>query len=583
MSLVAQLKANLEVLRPVGSHLSIGANYSFSWWVVLLFAFPSYTSNLVYDPERVGGTIIDWIPVALTTYAVTLIAFIAAKFVKFAWIPRAGIVYSVGCYLLIGWARGFAAYFMALNQNLAPPSDLVFRLVSPPLFTAISMSLCAAVVTTISLQQEALEDLAKERTMFRSAIKNFQSLHQRLQSEMIGRVRGLLNPAIDDLRTKLQAAAEKQAMAPAMTALQQTVDDVVRPLSHQIATEELSPVLDTTGPINVVRAGLLPDKVSINLMSGWGSLVSVGTVLAPLGVIRPPLDSVLLSVLVGITFFVTLKVLESAVEDRRYSPVAAFLVFVSTYFAAGFAAPMYWTQTQWHLHFQERINFALLSGIVGIALFVVGLANSYRQQTIAELQKVNDGMALLTSQLRQQVWLDHRRVAQVLHGSVQGALYAAAIRLGRESNPSPKLIEEVQQEIIEAMKEVSGPKSLEFEFEDVLDSIIALWEDAIDFEIRLDPAALSKLNANRDASECALEVIREAVNNSVKHGKAERVAIDIAPTEKGLISLEVSNDGEKIADEQTKGYGSSLLDELTHTWKLMNRNDAVVLTAMVVA
>jgi signal transduction histidine kinase len=174
-------------------------------------------------------------------------------------------------------------------------------------------------------------------------------------------------------------------------------------------------------------------------------------------------------------------------------------------------------------------------------------------------------------------------VAQVLHGSVQGALYAAAIRLGRESNPSPKLIEEVQQEIIQAMKEVSGPKSLEFEFEDVLDSIIALWEDAIDFEIRLDPAALSKLNANRDASECALEVIREAVNNSVKHGKAERVAIDIVPTEKGLISLEVTNDGEKIADEQTKGYGSSLLDELTHTWKLMNRNDAVVLTAMVVA
>jgi signal transduction histidine kinase len=583
MSLLAQLKANLEIFRPVGSHLSIGANYSFSWWVVLIFAFPSYTSNLIYDPQRVGGTVEQWIPVALITYAVTLIAFIAAKFIKFAWLPTAGIVYSVSCYLVIGLIRGFAAFLMSIDLGLAPASDLIFRLVSPPLFTAISMSLCAAVVATISLQQEALDALAKERTMFRSAIKNFQSLHQRLQSEMIGRVRGLLNPAIDDLRNKLQAAAGEQGMAPALTALQQTVDDVVRPLSHQIASEDLSPVLDTTGPINVVRSGLLPDKVSINLMSGWGSLLSIGTVLVPLGAIRPPIDSVLLSILVGTTFFVTLKVLESVLEDRQYSPVAAFLVFICTYFASGFAAPMYWTQTQWHMHFQERINFALLSAIVGIALFIVGLANSYRQQTIAELQKVNDGMALLTSQLRQQVWLDHRRVAQVLHGSVQGALYAAAIRLGREANPSPKLIEEVQREIIDAMKEVSGPKAVDFEFEEVLDSIISIWEDAIDFEIRLDPAALRKLNANRDASECALEVIREAVNNSVKHGKAEKVAIEIEPTEKGLISLQVSNDGQKVADEQTKGYGSSLLDELTHTWRLINQSDSVVLTAMVVA
>ena len=583
MSLLAQFKANLEVFRPVGDYLRMGSNYSFSWWVVLLFVFPSYSSNLIYDPERVGGSLVEWIPVALTTYAVTLIAFIIAKFIKYAWAPSAGLGYTLIAYAAIGWVRGFTAYYVSIEQHLAPVTDLTFRLISPPFFTAITMSLCAAVVTTISLQQEALDALAKERTMFRSAIKNFRSLHERLQAEMIGRVRGMLNPALENLRLKLQDATDSHNLAPAIAALQTTVEDVVRPLSHQIATEDLSPVLDTTGPINVVKRGLLPDKVQLSFMPGWGSLVSIGTVMAPLGSIRPPIDSVILAFLLGTTFFVTLKVLESVLDEWKYNPVVAFLVMVSAYVASGIAAPMYWTQTQWHLHYQERFNFAVLAGIVGIAFFVVGLANNYRKESIAEIQQVNDDMALLTSQLRQQVWLDHRRVAQVLHGSVQGALYAAAIRLGREANPSVELIADVQQEILVAMKEVAGPRLEKFEFEEVLDSIVAIWEDAIDFEIRIDPHALAKLNANRDASECAIEVIREAVNNSVKHGQADKVAIGIQPSDRGLIALEVANDGRELHPDTAKGYGSTILDELTHTWTLMNRNGSVVLSAIVIA
>jgi signal transduction histidine kinase len=580
MTLLGRL--DLPSLKPVGNFLRLGADYSFSWWVILLFAFPSYSSNLFYDAERLGGTMVDWIPVALITYAVSVIAFIIAKFIKFVWAPKAGITYALGIYMIIGWVRGLTAYYIALDQGLGNVHDLLFRLVSPPIFTLVCMSVAAAVVTTISLQQEALENLAKERSMLKSAINNFRVMHERLQAELLGRVNGIVNPAIEDLKKKLLQAAQQHELDPALKVLQITVDDIVRPLSHQIANEEVSLALDTTGPIKVVRGGLLPSKINIDLLPAWGAILSLAAEMAPQGVTRNIFDATMVATLVGFTLFVSLKVLEGFFGGREYGPVPAFLAFVGSYFVAGVAAPLYWMRTPWHLHATERLTFALIVAIIGIALFVVEIANAYRRESIRELEHVNEDMALVTSQLRQQVWLDRKRVAMVLHGSVQGALYSAAIRLSKEADPSPQAIASVQQDITEALSKLAGAQSEDFDFEDVLDNITALWEDSIDFKIQLDPDALTTLNRNHDSAECAIEVLREAINNSIKHGKAETVEIAIAPATRGLVSLTVVNDGQPIPDDSEQGYGSSLLDELTHKWSLRNAPGGVRLHAEIV-
>ena len=525
---------------------------------------------------------VEWIPVALVTYAVSVIAFIIAKFIKFVWAPKAGIIYALGIYMIIGWVRGLTAYYVALDQGLGNIHDLLFRLVSPPIFTVVCMSVAAAVVTTISLQQEALENLAKERSMLKSAINNFRVMHERLQAELLGRVNGIVNPAIEDLKKKLLQAAQQHELDPALKVLQITVDDIVRPLSHQIANEEVSLALDTTGPIKVVRGGLLPSKIKIDLLPAWGAILSLAAEMAPQGVTRNIFDATMVATLVGFTLFVSLKVLEGFFGGREYGPVPAFLAFVGSYFVAGVAAPLYWMRTPWHLNSTERLTFALIVAIIGIALFVVEIANAYRRESIRELEHVNEDMALVTSQLRQQVWLDRKRVAMVLHGSVQGALYSAAIRLSKEADPSPEAIASVQQDITEALSKLAGAQSEDFDFEDVLDNITALWEDSVDFKIQLDPDALTTLNRNHDSAECAIEVLREAINNSIKHGKAETVDIAIVPASRGLVSLTVVNDGQPIPDDSEQGYGSSLLDELTHKWSLRNVSGGVSLNAEIV-
>jgi signal transduction histidine kinase len=579
VALLDGLKSAVKGFRPVSEFTRLGADYGYSWWVILLFAFPSYATNLFYDPQRLGGTVAQWIPVALITYAATVVLF---KFIKFVYAKASGIIFIMGSYLIIGWVRGLVAYFIALDQGLGTQSDIYFRLVSPPIFTFVSMTVCAAVVTTVSLQQEALSELAKERTMLKGAISNFRTMHERLQSDLLVKVTGIINPVIEDLRAKLNQAGDPGQMGEALSTLQVTVDDVVRPLSHQIATSDLDPVLDTTGPIKISRTGLLPDRINVSLAPAWGVVLGIGSATTPFAAKFDPFQAAMSVFLVGFSSYVTLKVIEGIIGDRKYRPVTVALLFALSYGIAGFAAPLFWTRTPWQFTPTLHLNFAGLSLIIGIVMFVVHLANSYRQQSIEDLQSVNADMALLTSQLRQQVWLDHRRVAQVLHGSVQGALYAAAIRLSRETSPTTETIASVQKDISDALAEVSRAKSENFVFEEVLNSIIDLWQDSINFDLALDAKAVQDLNANADAAECMLEVLREALNNSVKHGGAKNVKVQIAPKARGLLSLIVTNDGKPVDPGKTKGYGSSVLDELTHEWRIANTRDGVQLSALVV-
>jgi signal transduction histidine kinase len=582
VGLLETLKSASSRFRPVGEFTRLGADYGYSWWVILLFAFPSYGTNLFYDPQRLGGSMASWIPVALITYAVTVVMFVLFKFIKFYFAKASGIVFIMGSYLIIGWARGLTAYFVALDQGVGTKEDIYFRLVSPPIFTFVSMTVCAAVVTTVSLQQEALSELAKERTMLKGAISNFRIMQERLQDELLTRVTGIIRPVIDDLRGKLSQAGDPGQTEKALSTLQVTVDEVVRPLSHQIANSDLDPVLDTTGPIKINRTGLLPDRINVSLAPAWGVVLGIGSATTPFAAKFDPFVSAMSVFLVGFSSYVTLKVIEGIIGDRKYRPVTVAVLFLLAYGVSGFVAPLYWTRTPWQFTTTMHLNFAGLSIIIGMVMFVVHLANSYRQQSIADLQSVNADMALLTSQLRQQVWLDHRRVAQVLHGSVQGALYAAAIRLGRETVPTPETIESVQKDISDALAEVSRVKSEDFVFEEVLNSIIDLWQDSINFELALDQKAIHKLNANADAAECMLEVLREAVNNSVKHGGARNVSVEIAPKSRGLLSLVVINDGAPLEPQKIKGYGSNVLDELTHEWSIANTHRGVQLSALVV-
>jgi signal transduction histidine kinase len=561
--------------------LSQAAKNGFSWWILLISFVPSVLSNVFFDFGRLGGSFIDWLAVALATFLLTAILFLFARYLKERFSPNAGWIYTFGCYLLIGWAKGYFTFEATRSLGLAPDSDLLYRLIGSPIFTFVLFITGAAVVNSVVEQRRATGQLIAEREVLEAAIKNFQSKKERLQAELLGRVTGVLAPVLADLNKKLEKVKDPKSAKAAVASLQSTVDKVVRPLSHNLAFNLSTLRLTQELNVRVRDRSILPSRVSIRLLPGWGALLLLGNTIAPASLTREATYAVALVSISSLLTYGLLQLCAFLTSRLWVNPVIAGVLVMGSYSLAGVLVPRIVQQTPWALDNLESVSYGLLCAIVGVVVYVAGLTNEIRDTSLAEIETVNNQMQLVRSQLRQQVWLEQRRVAQVLHGSVQGALYASAIKLARLDSPDAEVINEVKSDIQESLENLTLANIADFSFSEVLDSIVDLWRDSVTFEMELDGLAVSWLEKDHDGAECVIEVVREAVNNAMRHAKAKNISIRIAPQNSGLVLVSVVNDGTPMKGKPKPGYGSKMLNDITHKWSLEPMGSETVLTALV--
>jgi glucose-6-phosphate-specific signal transduction histidine kinase len=79
---------------------------------------------------------------------------------------------------------------------------------------------------------------------------------------------------------------------------------------------------------------------------------------------------------------------------------------------------------------------------------------------------------------------------------------------------------------------------------------------------------MSAFSRDSHALSCALEVIREAINNAVRHAEAKRVEVSVE-TAGNLLQLRIRNDGNPLNDAREPGFGSQLIKDVTHTCELL--------------
>ncbi|CAB4557365.1 unannotated protein [freshwater metagenome] len=219
--------------------------------------------------------------------------------------------------------------------------------------------------------------------------------------------------------------------------------------------------------------------------------------------------------------------------------------------------------------------------VITLVSFYMQFLRTQRRDAEREMTNVVSDLAIMNSQLRQEVWLNRRRIASILHGSVQSALYASAIRLAKTDTPSPEEVAAVQADISAAIKKLESTEGAE-NFAEVLEQIKTVWDGALEIELpSIGVEIQEKLDANPVASACAAEVVREAVSNAAKHGKAEHVVIALEQTGPNLLGITVTNDGQPLPAEIEAGYGSSILDEVAFSWQLENRGGYTVLGAAI--
>ena len=562
----------------------IGSSQGFNRYGILLYAVPGLLSTMLFDRGRFGGDWQPWLALALAGYLSAVVFYVLGAVVYRRLLPRIGErPLAVQLYFgFIGLVRAYVIFGLGTAWSLVPPSDWLFRLLGGPIFTGVTLGIGVIIGINFSRSAQESQRLNDERLRLRELQASMQQRIATQQAELIGRVRGILAPALTSLRAHLSDAGQSRELIASITS---TIDDVVRPLSHSIAAAEADIEVEQTGgakrPWSIslwhpvaLRKLILPQLAAI--------LITVSALPAAVA-LRPGPSGFTTAAVEGVTTFVALHAVRF-VAYRVRLPIGLAGLATAILFAVNQFLVLLALNELGMPPTPAQARDLVLFGLVFGAFFAIGQSvQSARAIAVQELEIVTHKLELLVSRLRQEIWLNNRRMSRVLHGPMQAALYAAGMKLSSAKNIDQDLIDQVEADIADAVDRIDLDVDLIREdFAEVINQIVSLWRGSCEISVFTTEECSEALYADRNAAACVVEVVQEAISNAVKHGRASNASVMISRVG-DLAEVRVRNDGQALTDDQqsTGGLGSQILDEVCHHWSIENRSKGVLLVAQI--
>lgn len=558
----------------------IGSKHSLDWWVLALAAIPAIESQIGFDAYRLGGAFYKWAVTGLAGMAVLTAVFLLARKIVLPNLKTSRPFLVLSIYASAGLLRGIAIHEIAEAFALEDHSQRLYRYLIAPVFTTVLLSTFAIVVSSLRGYRDSLVSLSRDRARLRMASINLKSSLEKTRTELQTRILGVLEPAIAELERRLEAINDATSLRSALEALKNTVEDVVRPLSHDVAEANFEQLVMQTTETVSQDTRQQRFKLPVTLHPIWAASICGVIGLGPALVSRSASNSAMASLALALVMWLLLGSVNLVTRGKTFRLGASGFIYVASFTLGAGVFILASGLVNAYPSLAEQTQIIALVTLLGVVMFLFDWAEIYRTRNLSSARNVNSQFELLNSRLRRQVLLEHRRMAGVLHGQLQGALYAAAIRLNQSGQPNHFLIENLKSEIQQALAELTHKSTPGERFDVVLGQMISMWEDAVKFETVFEFGAMKALNKNRDAAECAIEVIREGINNAIKHGKATKITIELAMTDV-FIEVKLINDGATLPDDTKPGYGSEVLSEYTHKWWRRTSDNGVELGAQV--
>jgi len=371
--------------------------------------------------------------------------------------------------------------------------------------------------------------------------------------------------------------------------LQLTIDEVVRPLSHQLAAQPSAwaPPQPATEKVSVdwplaIREGFNPARIHpvvLSLLLLWLGL--------PIHLFQFPPSFALTYTAVALmaipVFWIARRVAIRASLGRGtgFTSMAFVVAVVVGGLLMGLATLTYmWNEPQ-PLVFV--IVAPVLALLISSSLAVAEAARDQNLELEAELTAVTADLRWALTRAREQYRQRERALAHALHGRVQASLAAAFLRLERavaQSADDDALLAALQTEILEVIDELDfGDKAPE-----PIDKVITLtqsnWSGAVRLDFTVEPQVKQALTIDSLCARSVNDLIPELVFNSVRHGSATAIEVDLEIADSRTLSLTVSDDGRNDLTATRYGLGSALLDDSSITWDRTRRGGRTTTTCV---
>jgi signal transduction histidine kinase len=559
--------------RPTAKRLfqQVGSRYALSNPVLLLFLIPAFGVGIIFDQTRSDATFEYRLISAIIGYIATIVPLLIARiFLPNKPRPSRPALLMV-VFALAGLIRGLTLLEFSILSGQFQEGEILYRLVGGPLFTLISLILNAIVVSNYARHKEALSMLAAERLRLQVRSAGVLARVQQQQEELSAKVESLIRPAIRKIQETLASASS----AAVIGSLRDAADEVIRPLSREVA-EGQDDLNFENEPAAVRVKSALPKRVILGefLIPFWAATMSIGLLVSSTVLLEEPAMTLIVLTLIFALVFGFGRIVQALTYKLEIPTLAAWVLVplvytfpLSAFFVLKPILNMQSTDAQ-------LFTMLFFEWNLGLLLFFAQLVQLQRRETTERLKDVNRQLEVISSRLSQELWLNRKRMAALLHGPIQAALYASAMGMAQTNNPTPDYLTKVQKDIETALEQLNNPNRLESEtLLSVLNQIKELWSGSVEVEIEI-PTELELAITNEPLTcEATIELARELVTNSIKHGQASKVKVTINQIDPTRFSVEVTDNGKAPLEGATPGYGTKVLNELSLNWERTRLGD----------
>ena len=548
------------VWRLLGSPAAV--SWKLGWWYLPF----GLVGPLLIDRSRLGGSVLAWLAVALAGQAVLMLAFamlggLPAR-VRDGARPLANI--AVMCAALA--LRGLTLAALADAAGLTQGSELRYR-VGPALIAQLGMLVTLGVVASA---YDGHRRLAAELDAQRRQLADIDaSMRERIEETsrlLTERVRESVDPLIARLDVQLVRIRDGSSSTEVAHAINRLVDDELRPFSHRLAAEASQvpprvPVAARSRRIplpSTLRAAETIQPLTL------GVIVALLSLSQSLRAFSLP-TALLFPVLTGAIVFMVLWSIRQLLLERSL-PLTVMFLGLSVVTGAAFWLAIE-IQTALRLPVPGAVTWAgfAVGAILGASACMYAAVTGRLEATRSELEESIHALDHARGVLRQHEFLTRRRLSYVLHGSLQSALHAAAIRLASDPNPNAELIADVRRDIESAMAKLDITEPSAVLIVDTLSDIAELWDGSCTVRWTLDHRTLRTLTISPAAAVSVLEITRECVSNAIRHGGATEVWVTIAGAGDHVIVTALDN-GSGLSAGMRAGLGTAMLDQLSSGW-----------------
>lgn len=570
------------LLAPAGLPTRVGRALRRSgtgWWVALI-PTPWFLLTDCFGPLRPDSGTAGWAGVPGVLLQVLVVGWLAGPLLRVlrgngrprAWQPV--LVYACSGALraaaLVALAPSTEEFWTALAW-LAP---------SRMLGSAIWLTGSALVVHWAGRVRAQRAELGTEYArLTRTRSRDAQALAA-ADDELAG-VRAATQAALQDIHGRLSPRMSETELRATVAVIEEVVAGLVRPTSHDLATRPTE--LGTAGvqPLWMRRRQIVPA-----LIRAWPlaapyqprlvALLCLPMVLAAELVPEPHLAAI--ANLVGpVGLAVQLLLLGMArylLAPRlgRVGGRAGVAVVFASYLVLGVAGLV-------GLGLARRLDpTAPLEAFLAPVL-IAGISGGVAAAALAHSREAAAARGVIARtrwdvrRSRQRLWAQRRRLAMALHGRVQANLTAAALVLSRAADSmaaggslDAAVIAQVRQTLtLASWIDQAQPGSPQ----ERLTSIATVWAGVLEVALELRPRAEELLEANRDAADACVEVLREILLNAVRHGGASAADVVIGLDHGSMVCLRVAErriGPRPPAPSRPPGLGRSLIDSLAVDW-----------------